>query len=168
MFQVADKFLVAIAVVLILTGVGVAEGFPQQVDALFAPIVTKVSPGFAVLVMKNGQVALKQGYGLADLQAKTPVTSSTNFRLASFTKQFTAMAIMLLDHDGKLSYDDRLERFFPEFPAYGRSITIRQLLTHTSGLPDYEDIYEEKFPGVAAGAIPQITDDGVLKLIEQQ
>src|SRR5262249_29615711 len=103
-----------------------------------------------------------------DLQAKSPVTSSTNFRLASFTKQFTAMAIMLLAHDGKLSYDDKLERFFPEFPSYGRSITIRQLLTHTSGLPDYEDTYEEKFPGVATGAIPQITDDGVLKLLEQQ
>src|SRR5215472_368864 len=183
MFQVADKLLVAIAVVLILTGVGVAEGFSQQVDALFAPLVSPPqqskstivgdpgpngSPGFAVLVMTNGRVAVKQGYGLADLQAKTPVTSSTNFRLASFTKQFTAMAIMLLAHDGKLSYEDKLERFFPEFPAYGRSITIRQLLTHTSGLPDYEDIYEEKFPGVTAGAIPQITDDGVLKLLEQQ
>jgi len=159
---------VAIAVVLMLVSDGVAESFPKQVDELFAPIVTNGSPGFAVLVIKNGQVALKQGYGFADLQAKSPVTSSTNFRLASFTKQFTAMAIMLLAHDGKLSYDDKLERFFPEFPSYGRSITIRQLLTHTSGLPDYEDIYEEKFPGVATGAIPQITDDGVLKLLEQQ
>lgn len=214
MFRATYKFLVAIAVVLILIGVppqiaqpqrnsgspgvppqqsnngivrdpgvGVAESLPKQVDALLRPLLSSTqqsntatvgdaspngSPGFAVLVMKNGQVALKQGYGLGDLQAKTPVTSSTNFRLASFTKQFTAMAIMLLVHDGKISYDDKLERFFPEFPAYGRSITIRQLLTHTSGLPDYEDIYEEKFPGVAAAAIPQITDDGVLKLLEQQ
>lgn len=183
MFQAANKFLVAIALVLILLNVGFAESFPKQVDALFRPLLsppqqpttttgrdpgTNGSPGFAVLVMKNGRVALKHGYGLADLQTKTPITSSTNFRLASFTKQFTAMAIMLLAHDGKLSYDDKLERFFPEFAAYGRSITIRQLLTHTSGLPDYEDIYEEKFPGVATGAIPQITDDGVLKLLEQQ
>jgi CubicO group peptidase (beta-lactamase class C family) len=186
MFQAANKFLVAIAVVLILVDVGSAESFPKQaVDALFRPMVSPPqqsnsgiagdpasngSPGFAVLVVKNGRAAFKQGYGLADLQAKTPVTSSTNFRLASVTKQFTAMAIMLLVHDGKLSYDDKLERFFPEFPSYGRSITIRQLLTHTSGLPDYEDIYEEKFRGAAgdAGAVPQITDDGVLKLLEEQ
>jgi CubicO group peptidase (beta-lactamase class C family) len=169
MFQAANKLLGLVAVVLILTSVGRTEGFPkQQVDALFRPLVTNSSPGFAVLVLKNGRVALREGYGLADLQVKTPVTSSTNFRLASVTKQFTATAIMLLVHDGKLSYDDKLERFFPEFPAYGRSITIRQLLTHTSGLPDYEDIYEQKFPGVAAAAIPQITDDQVLKLLEQQ
>lgn len=168
MFQVANKFLVAIAAVLILPKVGVAESFPKQVDALIRPLVTNGSPGFAVLVIKNGRVVLKQGYGLADLQAKTAVTSSTNFRLASVTKQFTATAIMLLVRDGKLSYDDTLGKLFPEFPSYGRSITVRQLLTHTSGLPDYEDLYEAKFPGSSAAQIPQITDDEVLKLLEAQ
>src|SRR5690349_18197893 len=108
MFQAALKFLVAIAVFLSTVNVRAAESFPKQVDALIRPLVTNGSPGFAVLVMKNGRVLLKQGYGLADLQAKTPVTPSTNFRLASVTKQFTATAIMLLVHDGKLSYDDPL------------------------------------------------------------
>lgn len=169
MFQAANEFLVAIATVLMVVGPGVAEKFPtQRLDALFRPLISNDSPGFAVLVIKDGRAAFKQGYGLADLGTKTPITSSTNFRLASVTKQFTAMAIMLLAHDGKLSYDDTVARFFPEFPAYGRSITIRQLLTHTSGLPDYEDIYERKFPSVSDGAIPQITDDGVLKLLERQ
>jgi len=169
MFQAANKFLVAIAAVLMPFSPGVAESFPKQrVDSLFRPLVSNNSPGFAVLVIKDGKAVFKQGYGLADLQAKTLIASSTNFRLASVTKQFTAMAIMVLKHDGKLSYDDTIDRFFPEFPSYGRSITIRQLLTHTSGLPDYEDIYEQEFPSVPDNAIPQITDDGVLKLLEEQ
>jgi len=67
-------------------------------------------------------------------------TPHTNFRLASFTKQFTAMAVMLLVHDGKLRYDQTLTGIFPDFPAYGKAINIRNLLNHTSGLPDYEDL----------------------------
>lgn len=169
MFQACHIFPVAIAAVLILVHSDVAETVPtQRVDALFRPLVTNGSPGFAVLVIKNGRAVFEQGYGLAELRAKTPITASTNFRLASVTKQFTATAIMLLAHDGKLSYDDKLGQIFPEFPAYGRSITIRELLTHTSGLPDYEDIYGQKFQGVSDDTIPQITDDGVLKLLEEQ
>src|SRR5579872_3725845 len=168
MVHAAHRLLV-IAVVLIPLCAGAAQTLPKQrIDALFRPLVASGSPGFAVMVIKNGKSAFEQGYGSADLQAKTPITSSTDFRLASVTKQFTAMAIMLLARDSKLSYEDTLERFFPEFPAYGRSITVRQLLTHTSGLPDYEDIYEQKFRGASAETIPQITDDEVLKLLEQQ
>ena len=97
-----------------------------------------------------------------------PIDPKTNFRLASFTKQFTAMCIMLLVHDGKLHYDDHLTDIFPEFPAYGKSITIRNLLNHTSGLPDYEDLLMKQYPNTPEDKIPQILDAGVLKLMEQQ
>ncbi len=75
---------------------------------------------------------------------------------------------MLLVRDGKLRYDDHLTDIFPEFPAYGKPITIRNLLNHTSGLPDYEDILMKQFPNMPDDKIPQILDAGVLKLLEQQ
>ena len=76
---------------------------------------------------------------MRDLRSLRKIDAVTDFRLASFTKQFTAMAVMLLVHDGKLRYDQPLTDIFPGFPPYARAITVRHLLTHTSGLPDYED-----------------------------
>jgi CubicO group peptidase (beta-lactamase class C family) len=75
---------------------------------------------------------------------------------------------MLLARDGKLHYDDHLTDFFPEFPAYGKSITVRNLLNHTSGLPDYEELLMQQYPDTPPEKIPQILDAGVLKLLEQQ
>ena len=113
-----------------------------QVDAIFAPLTDSHNPGLAVLVLKDGHQVFKRGYGVRRLNSPEKIDAQTNFRLASFTKQFTAMAIMLLVHDGKLRYDTRLTDIFPEFPGYGKAITIRHLLTHTSGLPDYELLME--------------------------
>ena len=119
-----------------------ADGGPlgeEFVDSLFADFNTPATPGAAVLVAMDGRILVSKGYGLADLEARTPVTPHTNFRLASVTKQFTAMATMLLVQDGKLRLDEPLTDVFPEFPAYGRRVTVRHLLTHTSGLQDYEN-----------------------------
>lgn len=110
----------------------------------------------------------RQGYGVTDLRTRHPIDPNTNFRLASFTKQFTATCIMLLVRDGKLRYDEHLTEIFPEFPAYGKAITIRNLLNHTSGLPDYEDLLMARYPNTLADKIPQILDAGVLQLLEQQ
>ncbi|MBV8208174.1 MAG: beta-lactamase family protein [Acidobacteria bacterium] len=140
----------------------------RQIEAIFRPLVSASSPGFAVLVLKHGRTVFERGYGLCDLETKAPITPTTNFRLASITKQFTAAAIMLLAREGKVRYDDTLTRFFPSFPSYGNAITIRELLTHTSGLPDYEDLYEAQFPGTAAGTFPQISDAGVLEVLSRQ
>jgi len=121
-----------------------------------------------VLVVQNGKPVFRQGYGVTDLRTLHPIDASTDLRLASFSKQFTAMCIMLLVHDGKMHYNDHLTQFFPEFPAYGKSITVRNLLNHTSGLPDYEDLLEKQYPNTPEEQIPQIHDAGVLKLLEQQ
>jgi len=126
------------------------------------------APGAAVLVVHDGRTVFSRGYGITDLRTRDRIDSQTNFRLASFTKQFTATCIMLLAHDGKLHYDDHLTDFFPEFPAYGKPITIRNLLNHTSGLPDYEDLLMKRYPNTPEQQIPQILDAGVLKLLEQQ
>jgi len=140
----------------------------DQIDAVFRPLVTPGSPGLAVIVLKNGEAVLKQGYGLANFETRAAITPDTDFRLASFTKQFTATCIMLLVHDGKLSYDDTLTKIFPGFPAYGSKITVRMLLTHTSGLKDYEDVYAAQYRGVDDRKIPQIKDAQILALMQQQ
>ncbi|HZC34831.1 MAG TPA: serine hydrolase domain-containing protein, partial [Chthoniobacterales bacterium] len=104
-----------------------------------------------------------------DLRTKTKIDAQTNFRLASFTKQFTAMGIMLLVHDGKLRYEETLGEIFPDFPEYGKTITIRNLLNHVSGLPDYEDLMEaeKKANGPIWSPEKQIQDAEVLELLKK-
>ncbi len=147
-----------------------AETNSAAIDTIFAPLTDSHSPGFAVLVRKDGHTIFERGYGLRKLNSDLRIDAQTNFRLASFTKQFTAMAVMLLVHDGKLRYDSRLTDVFPQFPAYGREITIRHLLTHTSGLPDYESLMDEaeKTKGPLWSPAKQIQDEEVLSLLTHQ
>jgi CubicO group peptidase (beta-lactamase class C family) len=142
----------------------------KQIEAIFSGLISPDAPGFAVLVRKGGKTAFEHGYGVRGIRTKAKIDARTNFRLASFTKQFTAMAVMLLVHDGKLRYDEALTEIFPDFPAYGKAITIRSLLTHTSGLPDYEDLMDavEKATGPIWSPEHQIQDDEVLALLEKE
>jgi CubicO group peptidase (beta-lactamase class C family) len=124
------------------------DGRPERllearVDSLMAKHTAPSTPGAAVLVVQDGQVLLKKGYGLAVIEQRTPIRADTRFLLASVSKQFTAMAIMILAERGKLSYDDRLSKFFPEFPPYADSITVRRLLNHVAGFPEYEELFME-------------------------
>jgi CubicO group peptidase (beta-lactamase class C family) len=132
--------------------------------AAAALMAQSVEPGSALLVRRNGQTVSQEFHGVRDLRTRTPIDGATDFRLASFTKQFTAMSVMLLVHDGKLRYETRLTDIFPDFPAYGRAITIRHLLTHTAGLPDYEDLMD----GGGWTATHQIQDAEALDLLRRQ
>ncbi len=139
-------------------------------DSIFGGLVKPDEPGFALLIRYGGKDVYTQAEGVRDLRSKTKIDADTNFRLASFTKQFTAMAIMLLVHDGKLRYDETLTQIFPDFPAYGKHITIRNLLNHTGGLPDYEDLMDaaEKTKGPIWSPEHQIQDSEVLSLLEKE
>jgi CubicO group peptidase (beta-lactamase class C family) len=145
-----------------------AQVSTSQIDALLSRFSNPNEPGCGMLVIKDGEPIFRKGYGVTDLRSMHAIGPATNFRLASLTKQFTAAAIMLLVRDGKLKYEDRLTDVFPNFPGYGKVITIRQLLNHTSGLTDYEDIMERKYVGIPDEKIPQISDAGVLELLKQQ
>lgn len=158
-------FLVSCAILLASASAQVSN---SQIDAVFDSLKSTNAPGAAVLVVRNGKPVFRRGYGVTDLRTRHPIEAVTDFRLASFTKQFTATCIMLLVHDGKLHYDEHLTNVFPEFPAYGKSITVRNLLNHTSGLPDYEEILMKQYPNTPDDKIPQILDAGVLKSLEQQ
>lgn len=136
---------------------------PAAIDAIFKPLISPRDPGAAVMVRQNGRTVFIRGYGVSDLHTLKRIGPATNFRLASVTKQFTATAVMMLVHLGKLHYTDTLTDFFPDFPGYGRNITIRELLTHTSGLPDYEDLM-----GPQWSAEHQIDDEQVLDLLKRE
>ncbi len=141
---------------------------PEKIDAIFSGFKSDSEPGAAVLVLQAGTIVFERGYGVTDLHSRRRIDAHTNFRLASCTKQFTAMAVMLLVHDGKLGYEDHLTDVFPDFPAYGKSITIRNLLNHTSGLLDYEDLMEPPSAALPAEQIFQIKDAGVLEILKRQ
>ena len=103
----------------------------------FNSFVGSNEPGVAVLVGQNGKVLFAKGYGLADVEHKVAITPETKFRIGSITKQFTAALILKLQEEGKLSVTDKLSKYIPDFPR-GGEVTLAHLLTHTSGIPDYE------------------------------
>src|SRR5205085_6165396 len=140
-----------------------ATSLQNKLDNIFADYHSD-QPGLAVLVRHKGRTIYQRGFGVRDLRTRAPITPQTDFRLASCTKQFTAMAVMLLLHDGKLRYDTRLTDIFPDFPAYGKAITIRHLLNHSSGLPDYEELMEQS--PTRWSETQQITDAEVLALLK--
>jgi N-acyl-D-aspartate/D-glutamate deacylase/CubicO group peptidase (beta-lactamase class C family) len=115
----------------------------RQADAIDAIVREEMTaqriPGMAVAVIRRGEVIKAQGYGLANVEHNVPVTDETIFQSGSVGKQFTAAAVMLQVEDGKLTLTDPLIKFFPNGPATWRDITVRHLLTHTSGIPDYTD-----------------------------
>src|SRR5579863_5775170 len=168
--RLASLFFIILAAASSSFGQSTSRDLAKQLDSAFSAIASPGSPGFAILVKKDKQVVFAKGYGIRDLRTKTPIDAQTNFRLASFTKQFTAMAIMLLVHDGKLRYDQSLTEIFPDFPAYGKNITVRNLLNHTSGLPDYEALMEkaEKTNGPLWSPEHQIQDAEVLDLLKRE
>ena len=97
----------------------------------------------SILVARDGKVLFSQGYGMANLEHDVPNTPQTKFRLGSITKQFTAMAIMILQERGKLDVHDKVKKYLPDAPKAWDEITIHHLLTHTSGIPNYT-----AFPGL--------------------
>lgn len=127
---------------------------PTQIGVIFTAATSPKDPGLSVLVRKAGKTIFERGYGLRDPRSGLPIDETTDFRLASFTKQFTAMAVMLLVHDGKLRYEEKLTEVFPEFPAYGKTISIRNLLNHTSGLIAYEALMDKQYAGKSPEEIP--------------
>ena len=112
----------------------------KSIDDILSAYQSSDNPGASVLVFKDDKIIFKKGYGVSNVSTKEAINPNSNFRLASVTKQFTAMSILLLVQKGRLKLEDTLKKYFPSFPAYGKDIKIKHLLTHTSGLMDYEDL----------------------------
>jgi CubicO group peptidase (beta-lactamase class C family) len=142
----------------------VADERGERIDRIFAAYDRPDSPGCAVAVLHRGQVLHQRGYGRAHLEWDAPITPSTVFSVASVSKPFTALAVALLAEQGKLSLDDDVRTYLPELPDYGRVITLRHLLQHTSGLRDVWDV--GGFAGWRPGDL--VTDRDVLDLAVRQ
>lgn len=119
---------------------GGAADVSAIVDRVFAPWNSTHGPGCAVGIARGGKTLVTRGYGMADLTSERPITANTILESGSVAKQFTAMAVLLLMQDGKLSLDDDARKYLPELPQYGRVITVRHLLTHTSGLREWSNL----------------------------
>jgi len=131
-----------------------------RIDALMQGYTGAV-PGASVLVLRDGVPVFRRAYGLADLEQPVAATPATNYRLASMTKQFTAAAVLALSEDGRLSLDDPVRKWLASLPPAADPVTLRHLLTHTSGLIDYEDL-------IPPATTQQVHDADVLRLLESQ
>ncbi|MEM9525537.1 MAG: serine hydrolase domain-containing protein, partial [Bacteroidota bacterium] len=112
------------------------------VDSLFAEWDSPNQPGAAIGIFQGGKIIYQQGYGSANLEHRIPITSTTVFRIGSVSKQFTAACFLLLVQEGKVTLETKLTHFYPDFPAYGKDITMAHLLYHTSGLRDYDQLVQ--------------------------
>ena len=131
-----------------------------RIDAMMSRYAGNVA-GASLIVVKDGKAVVRRGFGYANLEEHTKAGPETNYRLASVSKQFTAASILLLKQDGKLRLEDPVRKWLPELPASDGKITLRNLLTHTSGLIDYEDL-------IPADRTAQIDDNDVLRMIAAQ
>jgi len=116
------------------------EKLEREVSALFAAkSVDNSTPGCAVGVIEDGQWALRKSFGMANLEHGIPITGQSIFRTGSLGKQFTAAAIALLAEEGKLDLDEDIHSYLPDLAEYGHKVTVRQMIHHVSGIPDYEE-----------------------------
>ena len=120
----------------------VDDALAKRIDVVMAEIYKPGEPGAAIIVRKDGRTIFRKGYGMADMELGVPVEPDMVFRLGSITKQFTAVSILMLAEQGKLSLQDEITKFLPDLPTQGRTITIEHLLTHTSGLKSYTNLSE--------------------------
>jgi CubicO group peptidase (beta-lactamase class C family) len=136
----------------------------RWIDSIFAPFASGSSPGCAGGVTQKGRLVFEKGYGEADLEHDTPISMDTRFYIASLSKQFTAMSIVLLAQQHRLSLDDSIQKWVPEVPSFGAKITLRNLLHHTSGIRDYITL-------LAVSGWPTdglLTEDQFLALVQRQ
>jgi CubicO group peptidase (beta-lactamase class C family) len=139
------KTIAAAVFTVLLAGVPSAQRQPAwttAVDAVFADVARPESPGCALAVFRDGRIAYERGYGTADLERHVPITPASVFYVGSLSKQFTAFAAALAASEGKLSLDDDVRKWIPELPDYGSLLTVRHLVHHTSGLRDYNTVFD--------------------------
>lgn len=136
----------------------------EKIDSLFTSWNVPDHPGGSVLVSKDGKTIFSKSYGLANIEYNIPNTNNTLFNIGSISKQFTAMGIVLLEEQNKLSFDDNIRKYIPELPNFGETITISHLLHHTSGLRDLHGLLG--LAGWRSGDLE--TNDDVYRIINNQ
>jgi len=156
-----DKMKYLKAICLMIISHSAFAQLENRLDSVIINSIQQGEPGIALYIETNGKTIYSKGFGIADTD-KESIGSKTNFRLASVSKQFTAMCILLLEKDQKLSFDDPISKYFPELPTeLSQKILLRHLITHTSGIPDYEEIMDNS-------SSKQLLDIDVLSILKTQ
>jgi CubicO group peptidase (beta-lactamase class C family) len=130
----------------------------KAVESLFSHYTVDERSGISVLVIRDGDKIFNRSFGFAEISAKRKATNATNYRIASVTKSFTAMAVLMLRDQGKLKLEDPLSSFFPGLPSFAGEITVKEMINHTSGLKSYGD----------APKGTTFTDMDILRVVEKQ
>ncbi|WP_130864240.1 serine hydrolase domain-containing protein [Bacilliculturomica massiliensis] len=131
----------------------------ERLDAVISPVMNENTPGMALLIAKGDQVLIRKAYGLADMEAKRLIRPDDNFVIASNSKQFTCIAILMLEQEGLLDLDEPIARFFPDFPEYRNYVTIRQMMSHRSGIKEYfEEGRWESNPRISVAETPEMLE----------
>ncbi len=140
----AIKIVVAAWLILAMVGpvAATADETTDKVDKLFAAWDKTTSPGATLAVIKDGRIVYERGYGMAKIEDGIVNTPDKVFDIGSVSKQFTAACVAFLVREGKIGLDDDIRKYLPEMPAYGKPVTVRHLLHHTSGLRDYNALLE--------------------------
>ena len=126
--------------ILFLSIASFAQNLDEQLNSYISSQHTSNTPGLSVLVAKNGKPIYTNGFGMASLELDVKAEPKHVFEIGSITKQFTAVAILMLEEQGKLSVDDDITKFIPDYPTQGKTITVHQLLNHTSGIKSYTNL----------------------------
>lgn len=157
--QVKKIFIFSLVAMFSKVLFAIPQDLQTRLDEMFADFDSPSVPGASVTVIQDESVLIQKSYGLQNLEKKEKTTTRTHYRLASLTKQFTAMGVLILVDQGKIILDENLKTIFPDFPIYGKEIRIRHLLQHTSGLIDYEDL-------IPQSQTEPVSDDDVLTLMK--
>src|SRR6267378_5020585 len=161
------KWIVGLLVCVILTAsrARASDRVPSleaEVDAFVQPYMEGNNFSGSILIARQGKVLISKGYGMADYELSVPNTPQTRFHLASLTKSFTAAAIMILQEQGKLSVEDPLKKFVPDYPN-GDKITIHHLLTHRSGIPNVNN-----FPEYGSKSLSRMSLDEIIRMFKDK
>src|SRR5919106_1374365 len=136
------RYALPLILLLAINCLGQNGGSTKVDQYVLAEMKTQQIPGVSLAVIKNGQIILAKGYGLANVEHQVPVKPETIFQSGSMGKQFTATAVMMLMEEGKLNLDDKISKYFSDVPPTWEKITVRHLLTHTSGMTDYPSDFD--------------------------
>ena len=154
------KLIIFLGIWLILSTPGFSQAWEKSLDSLFLHYYPSDEPGAAISILLNGKAVFQRGFGLAEIGNKLPISTATVFNIGSLTKQFTAYCILKLASEKRLSLNDNLLKFFPQFNrTAGSIITVRELLTHSSGILDHYDYADTR-------NLIHAQDKDVLKAIE--
>jgi CubicO group peptidase (beta-lactamase class C family) len=134
------KTAIVFLLIIAATGNTVAQNFEKQIDEMLEAQYKPDIPGATALIAKDGKVIYRKAFGLANLELNVPMKPESVFEIGSITKQFTAVSILMLIEQNKLSLDDEITAFIPDYPTNGKSITVHHLLNHTSGIKSYTDM----------------------------